>query len=261
MRFKEDSYYYAFAASGFAISILLGFLKSWPYSLLIFGVSSILMIKRNGLGNAGGRRIAVETSMFMKNLISNYLPKKSIIGIMQQSLDKEWQIGRVFQSAINSYALSGNARRSFECMKLFDSYELKKLVGILVIGLDTGADIWMPLVELDKLSEQTKDKSAVGMAYMKNTSSLIKIGTVLFLPVFAGISVSILGISQGAGADYGIGLPISIVLGTYLIMINYIQSKQGRYDIHAKKIANASFASAGAMLIMKITSVFAIAIF
>lgn len=259
MRFNENGYY-VFAASGFAISIMLSFLKSWPYSIAVFGISAMLMIKMKKSGNIKGGRISVETSMFIKNLISNYMPKKSALGIIEKSLDNEWQISSMLKKPLCMYAYSGNATRSFAGINLHGSELLKKLVAILMLGLDTGADIFMPLSELDRLNEQAAEKGAVGMAYIKNTTALINIGTIFFLPVFAGISVSILGISQAAGGNFSVAFPISLILGAYLIMINYIQYNQAYGTLHEATIANASFASAAAMLIMKLTSVLALAI-
>jgi hypothetical protein len=285
MKFKENDYY-VFAASGFAVSIMLSFLKSWPYSIVAFGISALLMIKMKRAGSIKGGRISIETSMFIKNLIANYLPKKSVLGIIEKSLDDGWQISGMLKKPLCMYALSGDAMQSFAGINLSSSELLKKLVAILMLGLDTGADILMPLSELDRLNEQASEKGAIGMAYIKNTTlseldrlneqasekgaigmayiknttALVSIGTVFFLPVFAGISVSILGISQDTGGNFSVALPISLILGAYLIMINYIQYNQAYGNLHEAKIANASFASAGAMLIMKLTSMLALAI-
>ena len=260
MRFKESNYY-VFAASGFAASIILSFFKSWPYSIVIFVISSLVIIRVKRSGSIKGGRISVETSMFIKNLISNYLPQKSVFGIIERSMNNEWQISSMLRKPLCTYAFSGNAMQSFDGINLHGSELLKKVVAILMLGLDTGADILMPLYELDRLNEQASEKGAIGMAYIKNTTSLINIGTIFFLPVFAGISISILGISQGTGGNFAVALPISLILGAYLIMINYIQYDHAYGNLHAAKIANASFASAAAMLIMKLTSMLALAIF
>lgn len=259
MKFKENDYY-VFAASGFAVSIMLSFLKGWPYSIVAFGISALLMIKMKRAGSIKGGRISIETSMFIKNLIANYLPKKSVLGIIEKSLDDGWQISGMLRKPLCMYAFSGDAMQSFTGINLRGSELLKKLIAILMLGLDTGADILMPLSELDRLNEQAAEKGAIGMAYVKNTTALVSIGTIFFLPVFAGISVSILGISQDTGGNFSVALPISLILGAYLIMVNYIQYNQAYGNFNEAKIANASFASAAAMLIMKLTSMLALAI-
>ncbi|MEM0202264.1 MAG: hypothetical protein QXR73_03745 [Candidatus Micrarchaeaceae archaeon] len=186
------------AAAAVALS-LLGRLILAAFALCPALLAYSMMSKRKKALPLG------DLSIFVSNLMLNYSDGKSTITIIKESLDRRFLFYKDVQAAIRAYTMSGNAREAFAWAASYASPLYREVFFALAESLESGASIIGPIREIAKSISATEGLNARSIGSMANAMSIVNLGSVIFFPVFAGISYYIMGFSAGISGAAPLG--------------------------------------------------------
>ncbi|MDE1857123.1 MAG: hypothetical protein KGH98_03510 [Candidatus Micrarchaeota archaeon] len=139
-------------------------------------------------------------------------------------MDRRYWFYQNMALCIEHYALSGDTRpiRGLG----FRAPGLSELCMCISDSLDTGRWLYRPLKLLRKRQDSIYALRAKSLGGIAGALSLTRLGSTIFFPAFAGISLDILSFGPGmvgGGKALGVGA-ISMVLISYILIINYVNS-------------------------------------
>jgi hypothetical protein len=157
------------------------------------------------------------------------------------------------KNAVDFYRISGSTS-SFSDLERYGSRPLSKLSGIVSYGLENSQDVRPSLSRLrDKLERSGRSKSRL-FAQIKSARSVSQLGSVIFFPMFAGVSVNIMAFAAGTITSFSYSWLVPIIL-FYIIVSNVIGFEySGEASVNFAKMGSLS-ASSG-LLVFRIVSLF-----
>ncbi|MGC8651959.1 MAG: hypothetical protein ACP5UH_01765 [Candidatus Micrarchaeia archaeon] len=229
MRFTITSSLLAPAGIASAVLSLSLALLGMPLLAVLPAALSLLFNSR-----WSGRSKALELSdlhVFVGNLIANYSPGRSTMSIIRSSLDPGLVFYNKVTDALHMYELSGNAQRAFAWADCCSSRLCKEVFFALSESLESGTIMLGPIKELYRniSSAQAIQLRSVGSA--TNALSIVSVGSVVFFPIFAGISYYIMGFSSGLSGNAAIGFAAyAFMIVFYVSEISVYNSLHGALD-------------------------------
>lgn len=207
------------------------------------------------------RRISADTIesdalQFIDNILENYSDSVSTLTLLERSLNSRFAFYGDMQRAIRTYALSANAEHAFSVLLGYDSYALRGLVSTVRGRLEEGAELRMQLVELKRHIMLRNSKKLESIGTLGSALSISQIGSVLFFPIFAGISLNIMRFAASMqAAAHANTQALIAVFAFYIMYLNLLNLKYDTRESAAVRAEKAALSCAVAMLVFRATSV------
>ena len=166
-------------------------------------------------------RTEADSTQFVGNLIENHDGHADTISLIHASLSPSFSFYRIMNEAISRYSAQGSAELSFSKLLKSDSAALSETVSAIVRRLDDGAEMIDPLKEIRRHINSENRHKMKNLGSVLNADSVVRLGSMMFFPVFAGISMRIAvfaGSSQGFAALKAGAL--SLIFAFYIINTN-----------------------------------------
>lgn len=143
---------------------------------------------------------------------------------LSQALDRRYWFFCDMESSIRNYKLSGDTKAMRVIGKKYP--ELSELCMCISSSLETGKWLYKPLRLLMARQESLYSIRMQSLGGITNALSITRLGTTVFFPAFAGISLDIMSFGSGmAGGGKALGIgAISIVLVSYILLTNYVNA-------------------------------------
>lgn len=230
-----NSVYPAMAACSVSAAILLVSLRHWKDKSLDRGVLRLV-----------------------SNIIETNSPGRDTLSLLMDSASPSMPFYDSLVSAIRVYKLSGDAAASFSELAKSRSEYLRSATDIMLNGLDNGADILAPMSELKQRMEADLSIRERTAGSSSGASAIIRFGSILFLPVFAGISLDILGfastVNSAVSAISSAGF--TLILALFIAAANTANFSHGASPL-LEKAAKSAASSAAAIAVFKVAAIFA----
>ena len=218
------------AAASLFVNVYLGIALAVP------SFAAFYFLRRRACGDSS--QIESETVQFVGNLIDNYDGHADTISLIRASLSPGFLFYRSMDEAISKYLAQGNAELSFSKLLKSDSTSLSETASSIVRRLDDGAEIIGPLKEIRKRANAENRRQLKNLGSALNADSVVRLGSMVFFPAFAGISMRIAvfaGSSQGFAALKAGAL--SLIFAFYIIHTNVMNFGYSRSTMKAEKAA------------------------
>ena len=219
--------------------------------LALLSLAAFYMLHKRSGGDDNRRDNDV--LQFVSNLIDNYSNSINTARLLGISLSKDFWFYKEMKDSVSKYSIDGSAEASFSKLLGSDSMALRHIASIIAQRLDSGAEILDPLKEIRRriiLDSRYKLRS---LGSVLNSNSVVGLGSMLFFPAFAGISLQIIrftNISQGISAANP--LPLIAIFAFYMVYINTLNFRYSSND--ELRIEKSALSSSIAMLVFKICS-------
>jgi hypothetical protein len=166
---------------------------------------------------------------FANNMLANYSPNGSFTMCVLKSLDQGMWFYEDIKRIVRKYIASGSLPNN----NLHDGY-YGELLAIIAMGLEgsKGVREAIELLSHDMEAEQEIRSKYSGSAY--NAFFISSMGSVVFFPIFAGISYYIMGFQTGIAHTH----PIGIAEYSFIIMFFVLETLLYR-AMHSGRIASS----------------------
>ncbi|MGC8669840.1 MAG: hypothetical protein ACP5TL_01650 [Candidatus Micrarchaeia archaeon] len=134
--------------------------------------------------------------IFTNNLVVNASNEKSTLKAIENSLDRRFAFYDDVSKAIREYRLSGNADKAFSFALKNPSELFREVFFVISDSLSNGLSIVEPMKELSAEIAAIEELQSKNVGNFTNTMSIVNLGSILFFPIFAGISYYIMGFSS-----------------------------------------------------------------
>ncbi|MGC8538099.1 MAG: hypothetical protein ACP5MZ_03930 [Candidatus Micrarchaeia archaeon] len=203
------------------------------------------------------KRIERDTLAFLDNL-SMHANVEVLEARVLKSLSRNFVFYKDFKDALAEYRVSGDAAHAFERLHGY-GYKYFEAAALLIReSLESGNDI---SYALESLHVECQEHDALKRKHdgeMANFRSLQTLGSVIFFPVFAGLSMNVLRMStvHTAALEYG---AFGTVVLLYILIVNFITPLFSERGVSAR-IASISMRIAIASLVLELSNMAASAL-
>lgn len=169
-----------------------------------------------------------------------------------------YKFAPAMQRGIDAFGSGISAESALdEVSKIGPDFEELKM--ILSLGLETGADIRKPLKNfIGKLRIERKYLLR-GASTISNFLSISKLGSFVFFPIFAGISIEIMSFSGLANGSSINPVPLFCIFGAYIVIANYANARFSiKNQSNRQLLIRSLLYSLVGLAIFKISTVFAL---
>ncbi len=179
-----------------------------------------------------------DSAQFIGNLIDNYGGHAGTISLVRASLSPDFRFYSDMNEALSRYLTQGNAELSFSKLLKSDSIALAEATSAIVRRLDDGAEMIGPLKETRRRINSESRHRMKNLGSVLNADSVVRLGSMMFFPAFAGISMRIAvfaGSSQGFSALKAGAL--SLIFAFYIIHTNVTNFGYSKSPMNMEKAA------------------------
>ncbi|MDE1810645.1 MAG: hypothetical protein KGH66_01210 [Candidatus Micrarchaeota archaeon] len=200
-----------------------------------------------------------ELLRLVTNVVELYTKGRDTISLLMDSTSPNMSFYEGLVGAIKEYKLSGDSANAFFTISGSQSEYLKAAIGIIVNSLDNGANLYEPMKELRQRMEAELSVREKILGSVSGASAVIRFGSVLFLPIFSGISLDILGFAATVNSSVSAISPMGFILVLSLFMLAS-NSINFRYmgGSAAEKAAKAVVCGSVAIAVFKVTAALAL---
>jgi hypothetical protein len=206
-----------------------------------------------------GGVVESDALQFIDNVLENYSDSVNTLTLLEKSLNDRFDFCKDMQSAIRTYVLSSDARQAFSVLLRYDSYALRGITSAVIGRLEEGTELRMQLAEVRKHALRRSGKELKNIGAMGSALSITQIGSVLFFPIFAGISLNIMQFTAGMqGAGHPSAPALIAVFAFYIAYLNLLNFKYNMKESTATRAEKAALSCATALLVFKAASVLSV---
>jgi len=220
---------------------------------LAFGLLGLLLISRS---NATYRTDS-EAVAFLRNLLENCKKDKAALSIIRTSISSDWRMYKEIKRAINQFRLTGQSSFSI-VLKSYNSELLSEISSIIDYSLEHGTDMYRPMLDIEKRFGALEALRIRNRSLFNSSMSTVKLGSILFLPIFGGISIDILHALSPTSKPAAISSILAMFL-FYIVAANYINTIYSNLT-NTLKLTHFMLYNALAILILKFASTLALSV-
>jgi hypothetical protein len=236
-----------------SLSILSSFADKQIIALLALSIAviSTLSYLRSRKGNG---KAALDAVQFISNLSMNSRYQKSTLAVLKKSVNPAFVFYPELSRAIDTYRYSSSTKGISALASKYNVGALSEAFGIIVDSLENGSDMHLPITELKQKIYAVNGKR-LSNAKMQSMGSIVKLGAMVFFPLFAGISLEITRITSVIGGAAEINTAaLSIILMLYIASVNNSIVKYSVSKGSALSVASySSLQIAAALLIFRLS--------
>jgi hypothetical protein len=224
----------------------------------LFAVCSACFLAE-GTRHAGAGAAERDAVQFIDNVLENYSDSTNTIALLKRSLNGRFVFCKEMTDAMRAYTLSSNARQAFSGLLQYGSQALTGIVSAVTNRLDNGAELRMQLLEVRKHAARRNGNSLRNTTMLGSALSVTEIGSVLFFPIFAGISLNILRFTASIqSAGYPDGHALVAVFAFFIVYLNVLNSKYNMKERVSARAKKSALSCALAILVFKVASALSI---
>jgi len=226
------------------------------YAGITFAVLSSLcfcLLYRGSGSDASHKDIG--SVQFVGNLIDNYSDSVSTLKLLDISLSPELWFNDSMREAMSRYTMHGDAKSSFSKLLASDSAALREISAAIVQRLDSGTGMLGPLKEIKRRISAERKYKLKALGGTLNANSVARLGSALFVPTFAGISLQIVRFT-GQGFSDAKAWTLVAVFAFYIISANMINFRYSHGDPMSNE--KSALSSAIGIIVFKISSMLSI---
>ena len=162
-------------------------------------------------------------------------------------------------TALFRYKSSGDAS-AIERLDPMGSERLRRLFELIASSLAGSEN---PLNALEELAGELRREESYRMksiGLMSNYSSVLRLGTAVFFPLFAGISMNVIAFAHASvGGTYASSAQLFAAFAAYAVLANYAGTPRGQGSA-VSRAASAAFFGAIAITVMRVASTLSLAV-
>ena len=224
----------AAASLSVAASLLLNAYAGIAFAAL----SSLCFLLLYRSSGSGASRREIESMQFVGNIIDNYTEQTSTLKLIEMSLSNELWFRKDMEEAVSRYRMHGDAGSAFSKLLSSDTTALREATAAIVQGLDSGTGMLGPLKEIKRRIGAERRYALKAMGGTLNADSVSRLGSALFFPAFAGISLQIVRFTDaGQGFSSAKAWVLMATFAFYIISANMINFRYSRGPMIAEKSA------------------------
>ncbi len=219
---------YALLLSGGALAVL-----SFAYPQLLFvslpaSAAGILLGKSRRAESANRITEYRDLENALESLTCRYRESGNLLLALKDVSSSRYAFSEELDRAIGMYS-AGNDPSAFDCFGR-RSELTREFANIVANGLGTGENVAAHLDGLLDRVRSMQERLGKGIGIVSNTVSVNGMGSALFFPLFAGVSIDIikfagaLSTQQQAG---GITSELIVMFVSYILVSNYINVRFG----------------------------------
>lgn len=220
---------------------------------LAFGLLGFLLIGRSNATH----RIESEAIAFVRNILENCKRDKATPSIIRTSISSDWRIYKEIKRATDLFKLTGQSGFSV-ALKNYNSELLSEAASIIDYSLEHGTGMYKPMLDIEKRFETLEELKTRNRALFNSSMSMVKLGTILFLPIFGGISIDILHVVSQASRPAAMNSILAMFL-FYIVTANFINVRYSGLT-NTLKLTHFSLYNAVAILVLRFASMFALSV-
>jgi hypothetical protein len=207
-------------------------------------------------GFIDSRRIDADTLSLLRNMKANYSRGASARVVLSKSIRSGFVFGKALSLAVNAYFRSGDLNFSFRGLERYRSAVFGEAVSMIKDYIGNGAGIRKRLDDMLAAAERLEGQRLRSHGGLTNAFSVVRLGSILFFPMFAGISCRIIAFSAAMGLSGSIAaqslLPVILF---YVVASNAIGSLSFYRGTELRAVvSNASLCAGGALLVFSAAS-------
>ena len=186
-----------------------------------------------------------EALRLASNMVEYHATDMDMVSLLIESASPSMRFYDQLMDAIRVYRLSGDAQAAFSALLESDSEYLRTVVGAVVNGLDNGSDTLLQLKEQVQAMEADLSLRERAAGSASGASAIIRFGTMLFLPIFAGISMDILRFAATLNSSILSVSPagFALIMSLFIAVsntINFRHASSGFLEKAAKSAVSAA---------------------
>jgi len=179
-----------------AMLILLSLLGELLLSLPFLVLTLLLMTKIS----KANRQSLGDLLIFTESILLNYSKGRSTAEIVRKSLNPKFSFYKSAIESLKRSRLSGSAMNAFSWIS-GKSQLCKEVFFAIIESIDAGTSIKEPIEELHSRIKEAHELSIKSLGSVANSYAISSIGSSVFFPIFAGISLYIIRFSAGIGGS------------------------------------------------------------
>ncbi|MDE1833028.1 MAG: hypothetical protein KGH58_01270 [Candidatus Micrarchaeota archaeon] len=181
------------------------------------------------------------------NIVEYHTADIDIVSLLTESASPSMRFYDKLIDAIRAYRLSGDAQGAFSALLGSDSEYLRTVIWTVVNGLDNGSDILLQLKEQVQTMEADLSLRERAAGSAAGAAAIIRFGTMLFLPIFAGISMDILRFATILNSSVMSVSPdgFALIMSLFIAVSNTINFRYAPYGFLEKTAKSAASAAVG----------------
>jgi len=243
----------------FTVIVVSSLIGNIAIDVVAFGLLCFVYLSTKK-GFTDVRRIDADTFSLIRNIRLNYRRGASAKVVLLKSIGTSFVFGKDLSLAVNTYFRSGDANFSFAGLKKYKSAIFEESISMIKDYAERGADIGKRLEDMAAFSESLEKQQLRSHGSFTNAFSVVRMGSVLFFPMFAGISYRIIAFSASMGLSGSIASQSIIPIILFYIVVSNVIGSVSFYSGAAINVvaSNASLCAGGALLVFSATSLAAL---
>ncbi|MCL5433747.1 MAG: hypothetical protein M1538_02085 [Candidatus Marsarchaeota archaeon] len=171
---------------------------------------------------------------FLNILIKEYEHNKNLLNSLTNAAKGKFFFSDQLNNILQKYKLGVNKASEFNISN-YKLLELNVTINSIIAGLNSGKDILYNLQNIKESLERKRQQMLKTYGILKNTYSINKLSNIIFLPIFAGISINIINFSSFLNNSAQSIMEISLIFVVYIFIINYINSLNLDKEVNIKE--------------------------
>lgn len=192
---------------------------------------------------------------FLDNMLANYSDTASTVALVERSLNCKFAFYADARRAVSRFRLQPDARRAFLALLHSGSYALRGVAAAIVSRLEDGAPLRVQLAELKRHVLRRRGSESRGIASSAGALSIARLGSAVFFPAFAGISINILRLTSEMQGTATLGAPALVpVFAFFVLYTNTLNFKYSVREPAGSRLRKSLLSGAIAMLSFRLAS-------
>ena len=238
--------------SSSAASLLLAALNQTYLSAAAFLVSAAAFIASRRTSR-NPRQFEYDTAQFLDNLIRNSSISKSTMKVLTDSLNPRFVFYNDLATAIDKYRKGSATEYAFSGLEGKGPVLFQEVLNTITRSLDDGFQPAQAFAELKQGSSAKDAYAGRNRVSISGANSLVRMGSTVFFPAFAGISIDIIRFTSTQGPHLA---QLALLLGSYILIANCLGGAFAR-EPASRAVGGAALYSALGILVFKVTSIIA----
>ncbi|MCL5100316.1 MAG: hypothetical protein M1158_04365 [Candidatus Marsarchaeota archaeon] len=249
----------AAALPSFAAALLLAYLGIMVPAIAVIAVFGFAWNASRTRANKA-RASADSMALGLARRLAERLRRgKPLLGSLERSMVPGERRYDGLRAALFRYKGSGDAS-AIASLDAMGSDKLRRLFELMARLLPSSASPLNPIEALASDLEHEESYRMRGIGLASNYSSVLRMGTAVFFPLFAGISMNVMAFAHASLGGTSINpAQLFAIFTAYAVLANYAGTMRGPGKITARA-ASTAFFGAVAVIVMRVVSTLSLAI-
>lgn len=237
------------AATAFALAAALALFGMLPYAVIVAAPFGCAWAVSRHDAQRLTKKVDSEARAMADALLLHLQRNVPLANAVGRSLSADFVFSAAAREALLRYLQSGTAD-AFRSIDAAGSKRLAELFSVIASSLESGSDSRHTLAKLCESFAQEDAYRLRSLGSTGNYSSIIRLGTSVFFPMFAGVSINIMSFAHSslAGAPPAGSAQLLAIFAVYAVAANYLGTS-ARAGLKDRLTAAAVFGSIAIMVL------------